>query len=122
MLRLRLGLTQTAFAEKIGVKGGVISAWEKGAARVPLGRIFIICRAYDVREEWLREGRGEIFNAPPVPPAPTDSDAKENFFRYVDRMPDELIKLGVAYCREFLKRYDVEYIDVNDLDDDLEEE
>ena len=45
-LRTALKLTQVQFAENIGVKGGVVSAWEKGSAPLPQGRRLIISDTY----------------------------------------------------------------------------
>ena len=48
-------LTQTAFGEIIGVKGNTVTNYETDAV------IKSICREFDVNEEWIRTGNGEMF-------------------------------------------------------------
>lgn len=60
-LRKELGLNQTDFGNKIGVKQGSVAAYESGA-RIPLDTVITsICREFNVNEEWLRTGEGEMF-------------------------------------------------------------
>lgn len=61
MLRKSLGLNQTEFGKRIGVKQSSIAGYETGV-RVPLDSVILsICREFDVNEEWLRTGNGEMF-------------------------------------------------------------
>ena len=61
-LRLTLNLTQDAFAKRLGVKRNTVGNYETGN-RVPSDQsIFSICREFNVNEEWLRNGAGEMFN------------------------------------------------------------
>lgn len=60
-LRKKLDMTQTAFGERLKVKGNTVTSWETGN-RVPLdSAINSICREYNVEEVWLRTGEGEMF-------------------------------------------------------------
>lgn len=60
-LRKSLKLTQTAFGERIGVKGNTVTGWETGI-RIPTdATINSICREFDANEVWLRTGDGEMF-------------------------------------------------------------
>lgn len=60
-LRKKLDLDQTEFGNRIGVKQGSVSAYEKGI-RIPLDSVILsICREFNVNEEWLRTGEGEMF-------------------------------------------------------------
>lgn len=62
-LRKALELNQTEFGDKIGVKQGSIASYESGA-RVPLDAVInSICREFNVNEDWLRTGDGEMFMA-----------------------------------------------------------
>lgn len=54
-------LTQKEFGEKIGVSGDTISSIEKGKRNLTERNISLICEKFDVNEEWLREGKGEMF-------------------------------------------------------------
>lgn len=61
-LRVTLGLTQETFAKRLGIKRNTIGNYETGN-RVPSDQsIFSICREFNVNEEWLRNGTGEMFN------------------------------------------------------------
>ena len=60
-LRSELHLTQTAFAEKIGVKQNTIATYEMGRNEPGAPIIHSICSAFNVNEEWLRTGEGEMF-------------------------------------------------------------
>ena len=60
-LRKSLGLTQAAFAEKIGVKQNTIAQYESGRNNPTDAVLALICREYGVNEVWLREGTGPMF-------------------------------------------------------------
>jgi len=59
-LRNALGLTLDKFGEKIGVKKAAVSRWENGD-NIADRMILSICREFNVSEEWLRNGTGEMF-------------------------------------------------------------
>jgi len=64
-LRKTLDLTQQKFGERIGIKGNTVAQYELGRNE-PVDAVFsLICREFDVREEWLRTGEGEMFKAEP---------------------------------------------------------
>lgn len=58
-IRRELGLTQTEFAERIGLKQNSIALIESGKRNISDQAILSICREYGVNEEWLRTGIGE---------------------------------------------------------------
>lgn len=60
-LRKELGLNQSQFAEKIGLKQAAIGLYENNQRGVADRIILLICEKYGVREEWLRNGTGEMF-------------------------------------------------------------
>lgn len=60
-LRRTLGLSQEAFAERIGIKGGAISHIESGRRNITNYNITSICREFGVNEQWLRTGEGAMF-------------------------------------------------------------
>lgn len=60
-LRKELNLTQQAFADKIGIKRNTIANYEVGRNEPIDAVISLICREFDVNEEWLRTGKGEMF-------------------------------------------------------------
>lgn len=62
-LRKTLNLTQQEFAEKIGVKRNTVATYEIGRSEPSGSAISLICREFNVNEEWLRTGKGDMFNA-----------------------------------------------------------
>lgn len=61
MIRTNLGLTQNEFASKLGIVRNTIANYETGN-RVPSRQIIIsICREYNINENWLRCGEGEMY-------------------------------------------------------------
>lgn len=64
-LRKALDLTQQAFAEKIGLKQNSIALIESGKRNISDQAVLSICREFNVNEEWLRTGSGEMFRAAP---------------------------------------------------------
>lgn len=53
-------MTQVEFGEKIGVKGNTVTNYENGL-RTPTDAVILsICREFNIREKWLREGIGEM--------------------------------------------------------------
>lgn len=60
-IRKELSLSQEAFGKKLGVTGAGISKIESGNRSLTEQMILAICREFNVREEWLRNGSGEMF-------------------------------------------------------------
>lgn len=60
-LRKTLDLTMERFGEIIGVSKSSISNIENGNRNLTERMFKDICREFDVREEWLRTGEGEMF-------------------------------------------------------------
>jgi transcriptional regulator with XRE-family HTH domain len=61
-LRKYLGLTQEQFANAIGIKGGSLSMIEIGKSVVTEQNLKLICSTYNVSENWLKTGEGDMFN------------------------------------------------------------
>ncbi len=60
-LRKALDMTQQEFADKIGISRGNIGAYEVGKNALSDAVISLICREFNVNEEWLRTGKGDMF-------------------------------------------------------------
>ena len=60
-LRKTLGLTQQEFADKIGIQRGTYAKYEIGRNEPIDAVIRLICTTFNVNEEWLRNGSGEMF-------------------------------------------------------------
>jgi transcriptional regulator with XRE-family HTH domain len=60
-VRKNAGLTQQAFADKIGVKRNTVAVYEAGGCNVSDSVIKNICNEFSVREQWLRTGEGDMY-------------------------------------------------------------
>lgn len=60
-LRKALDLTQQEFADRIGSKRNTIAKYETDTNMPSAAVISLICREFNVNEEWLRTGEGEMF-------------------------------------------------------------
>jgi len=60
-LRKALDLTQQEFADRIGVKRNTVATYEIGRNEPIDAVIALICREFNVNEDWLRTGNGEMF-------------------------------------------------------------
>lgn len=60
-LRKALDLTQQKFADRIGVKQNTVAQYEMGR-NIPIYSVInLICREFNVNEDWLRTGTGDMF-------------------------------------------------------------
>lgn len=59
-LRKALGLTQQEFADRLGIKRATVSKYDIDATDPSDAVISLICRVFNVREAWLRDGTGEM--------------------------------------------------------------
>lgn len=117
-LRKELHLNQTAFGEKIGIKQGTVAGYENGSRQPIDAVISAICREWNVSEEWLREGTGEMFVSADRRQqlhAWADrvlADSPESFrYRFVNalsRLPEEWWALTEQAALEILAEYNPE--------------
>lgn len=63
-LRKYLGYSQREFAEKLYLSSDLISACEVGRRRLTERNVKQICSTFDVNEEWLLNGNGDMFIDP----------------------------------------------------------
>ena len=61
LLRNTLGLTQEKFADRINIKRNTLANYEIGRNEPIDAVVSLICREFDVNEDWLRTGEGEMF-------------------------------------------------------------
>ena len=64
-LRKSLGLTQQEFADRVGIKQSTVATYEAGRNVPSDAVISLICREFNVREAWLRDGTGEMLEVKP---------------------------------------------------------
>lgn len=81
-LRKALDLTQQEFADKIGMKRNTVANYETDRNKPSNSVISLICKAFNVNEEWLRTGEGEMFG--PTPTAALEALARERELTYGD--------------------------------------
>lgn len=63
-IRKSLGLTQEQFSDKLNLSRNYIAQLEIGT-KVPSDRtISDMCREYNINEQWLRTGEGEMYDLP----------------------------------------------------------
>lgn len=60
-LRKALGLSGEKFGERIGIKRAAVSQIETGKNGLSEPLLLSICREFNVNEDWLRTGKGEMF-------------------------------------------------------------
>lgn len=65
-LRRDLDLTQQEFADRIGIKRNTLANYEGGRNEPIDAVVSLICKEFNVNEEWLRDGVGEMFKAAPT--------------------------------------------------------
>lgn len=63
-IRKTLGLNQTQFAEKIGISQRALSSIERETTNLTERNTREICRVFNVNEQWLRTGEGEMLVEP----------------------------------------------------------
>lgn len=60
-LRQELGLSQDEFGRRLGVTRGAVTNIELNKVEPKPLFVDLICREFNVNEEWLRTGEGEMF-------------------------------------------------------------
>lgn len=79
-------MTQVEFGGKIGVKGNTVTNYETGLRNPTDAVILSICREFNVNEEWLRTGTGEMKKSL------TKNQEIGAFANEVMKLPDEAFK------------------------------
>lgn len=102
LLRKSLGFKQREIAARLGVSTGSIGGWESGSDVPGAARIFQICKVFNVSEKWLREGVGEMFNAPVKE---TDAEiTRRHILDLYDQMPPGLQAEFLKICQEVVEK------------------
>ena len=60
-LRKALNMTQVTFSQVIALSSGYLAGIETEKRRVNNRLIKLICSSFNVNEQWLRKGEGEMF-------------------------------------------------------------
>lgn len=107
-VRKALGLSGEKFGNHIGVKRSAISDIERGRNGVSEQNIKSICREFNVNEDWLRTGNGNMFN-------PVDSISLDEFASTLDPLELDILKAyfsldkdirqkAIEHFRSYLKK------------------
>lgn len=96
-LRAKLGLSQAKFAKAISISNGYIAGIELGNRNVNDRLIKLIVSAFNVREEWLKSGEGDVFNEQPNQLAElaysTFKELKPEYQEYILKQIDQLLEI-----------------------------
>lgn len=95
-IRKDIGFTQQEFADRLGVKQNTIAQYEMGRTSPSDAIIFSICREFNISEEWLRNGAGDMFvSIPPdkaidsfVSKVKKDNGFKKSFLSTLSKMDE----------------------------------
>lgn len=96
-LRKNLNLTQQELADQLHIKRTNIANYESGLSSPTDSVIALICREFNVSEEWLRTGTGDMFIPVPIDEeidsfvsnAKKDNGFKKRLISLLARMGDE---------------------------------
>lgn len=109
-IRRYVGLNQSDFGARVGVKGNTIGNYELGLRTPSEAVIFSICREFRVSEHWLRTGEGEMF-------LPVDADEElAQVLAEIKLSDDKLIK---AIIKSYWQLDDAGKAVIRQLVDDL---
>ena len=89
-IRNALGLTQIDFGQKVGISQGHLTSIENGKRNVTDKSIKVICAMYNVNEDWLVNGVGDMFK-----PVETEVIAKVVDEYNLDSMDKKIIECYV---------------------------
>lgn len=112
-LRKSLKLTQQEFGSKIGLSNTSIGNIENGVINLTDRNISLICSTYNANEDWLRTGKGQMFNPMTQDDEFSyligallveDCDYKKKFIKSMLELEDELDWMIVSNLVEGLKK------------------
>lgn len=81
-VRKSLDLTQQEFADRIGSKRNTIATYEMGRTAPSAAVISLVCAKFNISEDWLRNGTGEMHN--PKTSAAMEALARERGLSHSD--------------------------------------
>ena len=87
-----VGITKTAFAEKINVSQAFVSQLCSGAAQPSERTISDICRVFGVSRIWIRAGEGQMFDK---------ADPDEEFARIMAEIQADDDKIVIAVLKAY---------------------
>lgn len=96
-VRLALGLSQAKFAKAISISNGYIAGIELGNRNVNDRLIKLISVTFNVRENWLKNGEGNMFSEQPNQllelASATFKELKPAYQEYIIKQIDQLLEI-----------------------------
>jgi len=89
LIRKALKLNQGEFAKRMGMHGTSLSLIELGENALTEKNVKLICMTFNVSEDWLRTGNGEMFAA-----SPYEKEFFEIYAGLLPEMQEVLLRLG----------------------------
>lgn len=110
-LRKYLNLNQAEFGQKIGLKNGAISWMEKEGNTITKQNIKIICDTFNVSEDWLLNGEGDMFRPADEPDIldrlqqelKLTSQEMEIIRTFVELSPEQR-RMGIEFVQTFTSK------------------
>lgn len=107
----KAGVTQAAFAERIGIQQSAVSMWLSGKREPTEATKKLICSEYGINRHWLETGEGEMRDPQRTSDiellaqaATGQCEAKKIILRAVASMPDDLLEKMLEYLNEAQKK------------------
>lgn len=98
-LRTALGLSGAKFGERLGVQRNTISQIETGKNGLTEQMLLSICREYNVNEDWLRYGTGDMFLS--TDEVPLDELVSAN---QIDELESDILRAYFSLDKELRKQ------------------
>lgn len=96
-VRQKLGLSQAKFAQAISISNGYIAGIELGNRNVNDRIVKLICVTFNVRDEWLKTGNGNMFIEQPNQltelAIATFKELKPEYQEYILKQIDQLLDI-----------------------------
>lgn len=90
-IRKDLGFSMEKFGNKIGISKSAVNQIEKGINNPSEQTISLICKEFDINEEWLRNGKGEKKKKVTV------NQEVAEFINDIMELPEEDFKKNIIY-------------------------
>lgn len=92
-VRKTLGMNQSDFAKRLGLSQSTLAMIEVGKRNFNEKHLRLVCSAFGVNEQWMRNGVGEMFSAPPYAGEFMSifADLRPETQRYLTMMARELL-------------------------------
>ncbi|MBP3530511.1 MAG: helix-turn-helix transcriptional regulator [Thermoguttaceae bacterium] len=108
LLRAHMDLKQDVFGEKLGVSKQAVSNWETGVQKIPESQILSISRTFNVSAEWLRTGKGEMFEQPQPKPTEKAAQSREEILAELITIACKLNKDNLFAVKTLAKQFEKE--------------